>query len=123
MTGTDFCVNKPHMSRSYLNHLVHASSSLPVAYISCYSYEFLTPSQLPRFTLHISKTASQPIYYQFIHTEYYRYYVISANCQSASFFYCFLPANTRLASNPISCASRTPTVHVRLTKMLLSVTV
>ena len=23
MTGTDFCVNKPHMSRSYLNHLVH----------------------------------------------------------------------------------------------------
>ena len=23
MTGTDFCVNKPHMSRSYLNHLVY----------------------------------------------------------------------------------------------------
>ena len=23
MTGTDLCVNKPHMSRSYLNHLVH----------------------------------------------------------------------------------------------------
>jgi len=22
MTGTDLCVNKPHMSRSYLNHLV-----------------------------------------------------------------------------------------------------
>jgi len=22
MSGTDFCVNKPHMSRSYLNHLV-----------------------------------------------------------------------------------------------------
>jgi len=22
MTGSDFCVNKPHMSRSYLNHLV-----------------------------------------------------------------------------------------------------
>ena len=22
MTGTDFCVNKPHMPRSYLNHLV-----------------------------------------------------------------------------------------------------
>jgi hypothetical protein len=22
MTETDFCVNKPHMSRSYLNHLV-----------------------------------------------------------------------------------------------------
>jgi len=22
MTGTDFCVNKPHMSRSYLNHPV-----------------------------------------------------------------------------------------------------
>ena len=23
MTGTDLCVNKPHMSRSYLNHLVN----------------------------------------------------------------------------------------------------
>ena len=23
MTGTDFCVNKPHMSQSYLNHLVY----------------------------------------------------------------------------------------------------
>jgi hypothetical protein len=23
MTGTDLCVNKPHMSRSYLNHLVY----------------------------------------------------------------------------------------------------
>jgi hypothetical protein len=23
MTGTDLCVNKPHLSRSYLNHLVH----------------------------------------------------------------------------------------------------
>ena len=23
MTGTDLCVNKPHKSRSYLNHLVH----------------------------------------------------------------------------------------------------
>jgi len=22
MTGTDLCVNKPHLSRSYLNHLV-----------------------------------------------------------------------------------------------------
>ena len=22
MTGTDFCVNKPHMSQSHLNHLV-----------------------------------------------------------------------------------------------------
>ena len=22
MTGTDFCVNKPHMSQSYLNHHV-----------------------------------------------------------------------------------------------------
>jgi len=22
MTGTDLCVNKPHQSRSYLNHLV-----------------------------------------------------------------------------------------------------
>ena len=25
MTGTDLCVNKPHKSRSYLNHLVHAT--------------------------------------------------------------------------------------------------
>ena len=25
MTGTDFCVNKPHMSRSYLNHLVNGT--------------------------------------------------------------------------------------------------
>ena len=23
MTGTDLCVNKPHMSRSHLNHLVY----------------------------------------------------------------------------------------------------
>jgi hypothetical protein len=28
MTGTDLCVNKPHKSRSYLNHLV-SSSALP----------------------------------------------------------------------------------------------
>jgi hypothetical protein len=26
MTGTDLCVNKPHKSRSYLNHLVLALS-------------------------------------------------------------------------------------------------
>jgi hypothetical protein len=26
MTGTDLCVNRPHTSRSYLNHLVHESS-------------------------------------------------------------------------------------------------
>jgi sulfur relay (sulfurtransferase) DsrC/TusE family protein len=32
MTGTDFCVNKPHMSRSYLNHLV--------AYINLYWSQF-----------------------------------------------------------------------------------
>jgi len=25
MTGTDLCVNKPHQSRSYLNHLVYVS--------------------------------------------------------------------------------------------------
>ena len=25
MTGTDLCVNKPHVSRSYLNHLVFIS--------------------------------------------------------------------------------------------------
>jgi hypothetical protein len=25
MTGTDLCVNKPHKSRSYLNHLVYLS--------------------------------------------------------------------------------------------------
>jgi len=28
MTGTDFCVNKPHMSWSYLNHLVYCESSV-----------------------------------------------------------------------------------------------
>jgi len=26
MTGTDLCVNKPHKSRSYLNHLVDRES-------------------------------------------------------------------------------------------------
>jgi hypothetical protein len=26
MTGTDFCVNKPHLSRSYLNHLVRVTT-------------------------------------------------------------------------------------------------
>jgi hypothetical protein len=30
MTGTDLCVNKPHKSRSYLNHLVYASAVLMV---------------------------------------------------------------------------------------------
>jgi len=25
MTRTDLCVNKPHQSRSYLNHFVHGS--------------------------------------------------------------------------------------------------
>ena len=25
MTGTDLCVNKPHLSRSYLNHLVNGA--------------------------------------------------------------------------------------------------
>ena len=29
MTGTDFCVNKPHMSRSYLNHLVSMKQCMP----------------------------------------------------------------------------------------------
>ena len=28
MTGTDFCVNKPHMSWSYLNHLVYCVSEI-----------------------------------------------------------------------------------------------
>ena len=27
MAGTDFCVNKPHKSRSYLNHLVMLNHS------------------------------------------------------------------------------------------------
>jgi hypothetical protein len=26
MTGTDLCVNKPHKSRSYLNHLVQCEN-------------------------------------------------------------------------------------------------
>jgi hypothetical protein len=28
MTGTDFCVNKPHQSRSYLKHLVYNKNLL-----------------------------------------------------------------------------------------------
>ena len=28
MTGTDLCVNKPHKSRSYLNHLVQMQTSV-----------------------------------------------------------------------------------------------
>ena len=28
MTGTDLCVNKPHLSRSYLNHLVQGGSNM-----------------------------------------------------------------------------------------------
>jgi len=28
MTGTDLCVNKPHLSRSYLNHLVYICRGL-----------------------------------------------------------------------------------------------
>ena len=27
MTGIDFCVDKPHMSRSYLNHLVYSETT------------------------------------------------------------------------------------------------
>ena len=30
MTGTDFCLNKPHMSRSYLNHPVIPSSMVNI---------------------------------------------------------------------------------------------
>jgi hypothetical protein len=29
MTGTDLCVNKPHKSRSYLNHLVQKEVCIP----------------------------------------------------------------------------------------------
>jgi hypothetical protein len=28
MTGTDLCVNKPHKSRSYLNHLVYCQDKV-----------------------------------------------------------------------------------------------
>ena len=31
MTRTDFCVNKPHMSQSYLNHLVYFSHHVLLA--------------------------------------------------------------------------------------------
>ena len=31
MTGTDLCVHKPHMSRSYLNHLVLWNNTLDVS--------------------------------------------------------------------------------------------
>ena len=32
MTGTDFCVNKPYMSRSYLNHLVYFNVNFNVCF-------------------------------------------------------------------------------------------
>ena len=35
MTGTDLCVNKPHQSRSYLNHLVYKTIILPVVLYGC----------------------------------------------------------------------------------------
>ena len=31
MTGTDFCVNNPHMSRSYLNHLVYTYNIVDIS--------------------------------------------------------------------------------------------
>ena len=34
MTGTDFCVNKPHMSWSYLNHLVNNTVFSSCSYVS-----------------------------------------------------------------------------------------
>ena len=34
MTGTDLCVNKPHKSRSYLNHLVFTYTVLRSLFIS-----------------------------------------------------------------------------------------
>ena len=30
MTGTDLCVNKPHKSRSYLNHPVHTKIAIKI---------------------------------------------------------------------------------------------
>ena len=71
------------------------------------------------YLLHISPV----ICYQLIHTEFYRYCVISAHCHSASLFYHFLPANTSLVSKSQSLGKpHSNTVHVRLTTALLSVT-
>jgi len=41
MTGTDLCVNKPHKSRSYLNHLVYT-----------YIYIYYLIEQHSKFLLH-----------------------------------------------------------------------
>ena len=32
VTGTDLCVNKPHMSRSHLNHFVYYSTNIRTEY-------------------------------------------------------------------------------------------
>jgi hypothetical protein len=39
MTGTDLCVNKPHLSRSYLNHLVHPDSEVHTHLLTWYVRE------------------------------------------------------------------------------------
>ena len=52
MTGTEFCVNKPHMSRSYLNHLVLLLPPiLPVSSLSFLAdfWEFLISVSVTRF--------------------------------------------------------------------------
>ena len=36
MTGTDLCVNKPHLSRSYLNHLVSITAKDPTDLIDTF---------------------------------------------------------------------------------------
>ena len=45
MTGTDLCVNKPHKSRSYLNHLVFSTLikyRLPFGRIPAYLREYVS---------------------------------------------------------------------------------
>ena len=41
MTGTDLCVNKPHKSRSYLNHLVFPRQFWDLIFIFKGNFKFL----------------------------------------------------------------------------------
>jgi len=41
VTGTDFCVNKPHMSRSYLNHLVQVPGNIDSYYFVLYDLQLV----------------------------------------------------------------------------------
>jgi len=86
------------------------------------SYEFLKPSQLPLFTLRISKTASQAICYQ-LYTHRILYALRNFYILWQRVFVLSLSApKTRLVSKSQSLGKpHSNTVHVRLTTALLSV--